>query len=121
MLCSNRILEDVFVTDKGAVRQCNNKNCYWLDFKGKETRLKIGDLFYFKKRIDQIDIDKMLHDPSRSSDFEIIMPFRIERCFVLSVQDILHLREILAGAKFMIELNSQIKSCFNKGAYLALV
>nr|WP_256959507.1 hypothetical protein [Sphingobacterium sp. JB170] len=61
----------------------------------------------------------MINDTSRTSDFEVIMPHRTERCFILSVQDILNLREILSGAKFMIELNSDVKKILRKeGVFL---
>ncbi len=118
MFCKNVKLEDVFESEYGAVRQCNNKNCYWLYFNGTQTKFTVRDLFLFKNRVDQINIEKMLTDSSVSCDFEIIMPFRTERCFVLSVCDIVRLKELLKGAKFMIELNSEIKSCLNRGLYI---
>lgn len=113
-------MAEVFKTEHGAIWQCNHQNCFWLDFNNTRTLFKISDLFAFKKRIDQIDLNRMIEDPSPASDYEIIMPFRTERCFILSVNDILHLRELLSGAKFMIQLNSEVKSCLNRGSYLAI-
>ncbi|WP_140938249.1 DUF6686 family protein [Sphingobacterium lumbrici] len=121
MICPLANVEEVFKTEHGAVYQCSRKNCYWLDFNGTTTAFKVGDFFMFKKRIDSIDIEAMLNDSSRSSDFEIVMPFRTERCFILSPQDILNLREILAGAKFMLELNRSIKQALRHGHYSAIV
>ncbi len=37
-----------------------------------------------------------------------------------AVQDILKLKEVLSGAKFMIELNSEIKACLQSKALLAI-
>ena len=114
MICPLAHVEEVFRTSHGAVYQCSRKNCYWLEFQDTTTAFKISDFFLFKKRIDAMDIARMLADTARSADFEIIMPHRTERCFILSVQDILNLKEILAGAKFMIELNSEIKRALRK-------
>lgn len=119
MICPLAHVEEVFQTSNGAVYQCSRKNCYWLEFNDTTTAFKVSDFFLFKKRIDAIDVASMLADTSRSSDFAIIMPHRTERCFILSVQDILNLREILAGAKFMIELNSEVKKMLRKDAVLA--
>lgn len=119
MICPLANVEEVFKTEQGAVYQCSRKNCYWLEFSDSTTSFGVTDFFNFKKRIDAIDLDQMLNDPSRSADYEIIMPFRTERCFILNAEDIINLRDILAGAKFMLELNGQIKSFLRRGAVLA--
>lgn len=118
VVCPLANVEEVFQTRRGAVYQCSRKNCYWLEFDNTTTAFKVSDFFLFKKRIDAINVESMLTDASRTSDFEIIMPHRTERCFILSVPDILDLREILAGAKFMIELNSEVKRILRKDAVL---
>lgn len=119
MICPLAHVEEVFKTENGAVYQCSRKNCYWLEFQGSTTSFRVSDFLNFKKKIDDIDLEKMLVDSSRSSDFEIVMPFRTERCFLLTIQDIINLREILSGAKFIIELNGQVKSILRRGAVLA--
>lgn len=119
MICPLANVEEVFKTDNGAVYQCSRKNCYWLEFQNSTTSFRVSDFFNFKKTIDTIDLDNMIEDSSRSSDFEIIMPYRTERCFILSVQDIIYLREVLSGAKFMIEFNGQVKTILRRGAVLS--
>lgn len=118
MICPLAHVEEVFKTDNGSVYQCSRKNCYWLEFQDSTTSFSVSDFFNFKKSIDAIDVEKMLIDASRSSDYEIVMPFRTDRCFLLTIEDILNLREILAGAKFMLELNGQIKSFLRRGSVL---
>lgn len=119
MICPLANVEEVFQTGVGAVYQCSRQNCYWLEFQGTTTSFSVSDFFSFKKRIDAIDVASMLCDTSRSADFELIMPYRTDRCFILSVQDILDLREILSGAKFMIELNGEIRSIMRRGSVFA--
>lgn len=119
MICPLANVEEVFKTAEGAVYQCSRKNCYWLEFLDATTSFTVSDFFNFKKRIDAIDLELMLSDASRAADFEIIMPFRTDRCFILAAEDVLNLREVLAGAKFMLELNGQIKTIMRRGAVLA--
>lgn len=111
MICPFANFEEIFQTAHGAVYQCSRKNCYWLDFQGVTTAFQVRDFLFFKKRIDQIDVERMLNDSSRTFDFEILMPFRTDRIFILTVADVLQLRELLKGAKFMIELNSEVRRC----------
>ncbi|MEJ5053761.1 hypothetical protein [Sphingobacterium sp. MYb382] len=118
MVCPLAEVEEVFSSVHGAVYQCSRKNCYWLEFNETTTAFKVSDFFLFKKRIDSINVEAMLADTSRTSDFELVMPHRTDRCFMLSVQDILNLREILAGSKFMIEFNSELKKLLRRDAVL---
>ena len=109
MICSQ--VNEVFISEHGAVYQCSKKNCYWLEFKGERSSFKVTDFLRFKEEVDGIDIDSLLTNPSRSADFTILMPYRCNRCFLLTALDILNLRDLLAGARFMIELNSLLSVC----------
>lgn len=120
MICPLANFEEVYFTDHGAVYQCSRQNCYWLEFAGTTTAFKVGDFLAFKKRIDSIDISEMIVNPSRTADFTIVMPFRTPRCFVLDVSDVLNLRELLDGAKFMITLNSVVNECLRGSRTVAL-
>ncbi|MVZ62040.1 hypothetical protein [Sphingobacterium humi] len=119
MICPLANVEEVFQTDYASVFQCSRRNCYWLEFQGNTTSFTVRDFLAFKKKIDDVDVERMLVNAARTFDYEIIMPFRTERCFILSVEEVLQLREVLAGAKFMIELNSEIKKCLQIGAVMA--
>ena len=119
-ICPLTHVEEVFKTETGAIYQCSRKNCYWMEFSGSTTSFSVSDFFKFKKTIDAIDIEEMLTDTARSSDFTLVMPYRTERCFLLAVQDILNLRDLLDGAKFMIELNSEIKACLRRSQVTVL-
>jgi hypothetical protein len=109
MICSQ--LNELFKSEHGAVYQCSKNNCYWLEFKGEASSFKVADFLRFKRNVDSIDLDTLLTDPSRSADYTILMPYRCNRCFLLTAIDIISLRELLAGARFMIELNSLLSVC----------
>lgn len=112
MPCPFAQLNELYSTSLGTVSQCNNQNCYWLEFGGKQTSFRVSDFLAFKKEVDAIDLDAMLKDPSPGADYVILMPLRNPHCFVLDVYDILALRELLDGAKFVIALNSLMRSNF---------
>lgn len=118
MICPLANVEEVFQTENGAVYQCSRKNCYWLEFQNSTTSFSVSDFFAFKKNVDAINVEQMLTDSSRTADFEILMPFRTERCFLLSVEDILNLRDLLAGAKFMLKLNGEINTILRRDRVL---
>lgn|SRR5690606_5784861 len=111
MVCSSVTTIEVYGTAYGSVTQCNQRNCYLLEFGGERTRFKVGDFLSFKKKIDRIDLEAMLTDPSPGADYAVVMAVGTGRCFLLSVTEVIALRELLNGAKFMIELNCLIRSC----------
>lgn len=112
MICPLASVEEVFTTSQGAVYQCSRKNCYWLEFQGNTTAFKVSDFFVFKRSVDQIDVEAMLNNSSRSFDFELIMPFRTERCFLLSVEDVLDLRDRSYGSMRICSCSPRIYSLY---------
>lgn len=106
-----KYISEVFKNEHGAVYQCNVNNCYWLDFKGEQTSFKVNDFLRFKESIDQLDVEAMLVSADRSADFTLLMPFRSNRCFLLTALEVVNLRELLSAARFMIELNSVLSVC----------
>ncbi|MDB5263757.1 MAG: hypothetical protein JWQ14_3040 [Adhaeribacter sp.] len=109
--CKN--LEEIFRTPHGAVYQCNRANCFWLEFAGGISAFKASDFLHLKKQVEQIDVPEMVQNTARMADIVILNPFRSERCFVLTVTDVLNLRELLQGAKVMLDLNSMLYDCLH--------
>ncbi|MFN6943417.1 MAG: hypothetical protein ACK4ND_00610 [Cytophagaceae bacterium] len=99
---------ELFSTANGIVYQSNKSNRLVVEFNGDSTSFTIPCFFCLKKMVDSIDLEAMVSDPSPSADFEIIAPCGSDRCYVLSVQGVLDFRELLAGARAMLELNSII-------------
>ena len=101
-------LSEIFRTEFGAVFQCNRYNVYWIEFAGGFSSFTFNDFFHLKQSVEAIDLQAMAEDPSRFADVVVLMPHRSDRCFVLTLTDVIHFRELLQGAKAMIELNSII-------------
>ncbi|MFZ6008920.1 MAG: hypothetical protein ACOYXT_01130 [Bacteroidota bacterium] len=99
-------LKEIFRTENGCVYQCDKKLCFWVDFGGYMTPYKIPCFYSLKKLVDSIDLDAMVLDAAKSSDIEIISPCGSERCYVLDFAGVIEFKELLSGAKVMLELNS---------------
>lgn len=107
-------LIEIYRTPFGAVHQSNRDHHYVLEFGGTSSAFKVRDFFLFKQRVEQINLDEMIQNPSRGADICLLMPFYTDRCFVLTVNDVLNLLEILSGASFMINLNSMVQETLQR-------
>ena len=104
----SRQFKEIYRTPNGCVYQCDRKRCFAIDFGGYLTEYKFPCFFALKKLIDKIDLEAMAMDPSKSSDVEIISPCGSERCYVLTLPELIEFKDLLAGARVMLQLNSII-------------
>lgn len=104
-------LVEIFSSASGSVYQCNKTNCYILEYSGIATSFKTANFLDFVKQVKSIDIEKMIFSNSAVTDVAILMPPYCDRCFVLTLQDLLNLKELLYGAKFNLQLNSVLNTC----------
>ena len=105
MLLSAQFRE-IYRTPNGCVYQCDKKGCFGVDFGGYMTEYKMPCFFSLKRQLDLIDVEAMALNPARASDIEIISPCGNERCYVLTLPELLEFRELLCGARVMLQLNS---------------
>ncbi len=101
-----KCLTEIFSTSFGSVFQCDNEQRFYVEFTGVRTGFKVQGFLKLKKQIDNIDVEAMLQNPCRAADFAMINLPGYDRFFVLSLSDIIRLKELLAGATVMLELNS---------------
>lgn len=104
-------LVEIYANEAGAVYQCDRKNRLMLFFNGTLNVLKVDTFLRLRKVVASIDLEQMAANPSRSSDFEIVSVCGCERCFILSLTELHALRDLLAGAKFSLELNRLLHEC----------
>ena len=98
--------KEIYSTTNGSVYQCDRKRCFAVDFGGYITEYKLPCFFALKKLVDSIDLERMALNPSKSSDIEIISPCGTERCYVLTLSQLIEFKELLSGARVMLQLNS---------------
>ncbi|MFC6997162.1 hypothetical protein [Rufibacter roseus] len=110
-------LHELFRTAFGAVYQCNRYNCYFVEFAGGISPFKVADFLDLKQHVDAINVAEMAKNPARAADVYVLMPNRSERCFVLTLTEVLRFQELLQGAKAMMALNSILHECLYSPAY----
>ena len=108
---------EVFRTECGSVSQCNKTNSYILEFGGSTSSFKATDFIDFIKRVKALDLEGLILSSSTVTDVAVLMPPYSERCFVLTLTDILNLKDLLLGAKFTLHLNSVIWDCLHPHLY----
>lgn len=99
-------LLELFRTAYGAVYQCNRYNCFFVEFAGGISPFKVADFLDLRQHVDAINVAEMAKNSARAADVHVLMPARSERCFVLTLPDVLRFQELLQGAKAMLCLNS---------------
>ena len=104
-------LTEVFRTTAGVVYQCDREECWHVDFGGKVARFNYSCLVRLKKAVENISIEKMLLDPAKDNDFEIISISACDHFYVLSAIEVLAFKELLQGTFVMFKLNHLVKDC----------
>lgn len=102
---------ELFSTSKGAVYQCDRANKLILSFWGSLTPMSARDFQLFRRMIQTIDVRQMALSTADADDVEIVTMPQSDRCHVLTLCDVIHLRDLLNGTFAMIELNSMLREC----------
>lgn len=113
MKLKQNALQEIYRTEHGVVYQCNHRNCLQIEFAGGTSSFKVHDFFSLKTSVEAIDVEEMAFNATRAADIAIIMPLHSERCFVLTLTEVLNFRELLQGAKAMLVLNSMVYECLH--------
>lgn len=98
--------KELYSTLNGSLCQDNHRGLLVLEWYGRRSLLKLPCFFSLRKLVNGIDIKQMLSNPASSCDVEILNPCGCDRCFVLSIPDVLEFQDLINGAKAMMELNS---------------
>lgn len=104
-------MQELYANSYGRVSQCDKSRSLVIDFLGTSTHYKITCFIALKRQIDAIDVELMLLSNQPSDDCVIVSPCSCERVYVLDVVQLLGLKDLLAGAKCMLELNSILHEC----------
>ena len=100
---------DVFSTKYGAIYQCDSERCWYVDFAGKVAKFDYRCLLKLKKAVYNVNIEEQLLKTTRDPDVEIIFICACDHCYILSLLQIIALKEILEGTFVMLQLNNIIQ------------
>lgn len=99
------VMTEVFCTARGSSYQSDRENCWYIDFAGKLARFDYRNLIKLKKSVYAVDIEAKLLKSDRTADLEIVFICACDHCYVLSILEIIALKELLQGTFVMLELN----------------
>ena len=101
--------KEVYRNRLGCIYQDDRHKCYILEYNGHTTTLSVNCFFHLKKQFDQIDIAAVVNNLSLSADITIIAPHSCDRVFALTLSELLEIKDLFAGARVMLELNSIVQ------------
>lgn len=107
------IFTEVFKTINGAIYQNDAERCWYVDFAGKLAKFDYRCLLKLRKAVYHIDIEQRLLDSTLSPNLEIIFICACDHCYVLTLLQIIALKEILEGTFVMFELNHILHNTLN--------
>jgi hypothetical protein len=99
----------LFQTEHAQLVQSDSREKFGLTIFGEQIEFRICELIAFKRKIEQIDLVRLLSD--ESPDIEIVHLIPCDKVFLLDVRLVLELKSLMAGAFAMLELNSIIHKC----------
>lgn len=99
-------LKELYRNDLGCIYQSDSCNKLAIEFGGSISYLNIPCFLCFSKQVNEIDLPAMANN--LDSDIEIFTPCSCERCFILNLREAYYLKDLMQGAKVMLELNSII-------------
>jgi hypothetical protein len=101
-------MTEVFSTSRGAIYQHDAERCWYVDFAGKLAKFDYRCLLKLRKAVYNVDIEQVLLKSDKTADLEIIFICACDHTYVLTLVQIIALKEILEGTFVMLELNNII-------------
>ena len=108
---------ELYVNQHGGVYQCDKTNRICVHFADTVTRFRIDNFLNFKKLVDGVDIHTMIFDLSDACDHELIDLPNASKKIKLTLCEIIHLRELLDGAKFSLYVNEFLAEILHEPAF----
>lgn len=103
------MIHEIYHTANGKMFQNDADNHFYLEYKGKEYRMVVCSLIAFKAKLDQMNIEEMLLTDASINSVEIIPLCNKEHLLVLTLAEIIELKDLISGTLVMLELNSIVQ------------
>ena len=100
---------DVFSNKAGAIYQSDAERCWYVDFAGKVAKFDYRCLLKLKKAVYNVNIEAKLLDSSKDPDVEIIFICACDHTYILTLLQIIALKDLLQGTFVMLDLNNIIQ------------
>lgn len=107
-------MHSIFQTANGEILQSDAENCFYLHYKGNHYKLNACTLIAFKTKLDALNIEELLLSDASSNSVEIISLCNRDRVLVLTLDEVIEMKELVPGALVMMELNSIVHQRINR-------
>lgn len=97
---------ELYRNKKGAVYQCEDTHRFMVEFAGTQTFFTFQQFKDFRRTVSQINLNVMLERIERAFDIELLYLPQNDQIYKLEICEIYYLKDLLAGAKAFLELNS---------------
>lgn len=108
---------EVFSTTQGAIFQSDEDRCWYVNFAGKLAKFDYRCLLKLKKAVYNVNIEQKLLSSAKDPDLEIIFICACDHTYILSILQIIALKELLEGTFVMLQLNSIIHDKLYRAAF----
>ncbi|TAF67401.1 MAG: hypothetical protein EAZ55_03540 [Cytophagales bacterium] len=98
--------KEIFQTTQGAIKQLEGKNEFSITFRNNSLLLNTRNFLFFSKHIKAIDLKACFLDEEKGSELFILHLPTIEVCWVLSLAELVWLKELIAGTQAMLDLEN---------------
>ncbi|MEP2026547.1 MAG: hypothetical protein ABJH98_01655 [Reichenbachiella sp.] len=103
------MIHEIYHTANGKVLQNDKDNRFYLEYKGKEYRMAVCALIAFKTKLDQLNVEEMLLSDASFDALEIMPLCNREHLLVLTLDEIIEMKDLIPGTLVMLELNSIVQ------------
>jgi len=98
----------LYQTKKGTVIQDDGTCQFILEFQGRKTLFKVSEFLQFKKTLDEINLADLFLGEGTGIDVQIIHYRGSDHFFVLTLCELVALKDLMHGAMTMIALNRMV-------------
>lgn len=99
-------MTELYSNKLGAVYQDDEKHQLLIEFSGTSTSLNLPCFLCLKNAVDQLDLESMADDTG--AGIEIVTSCGCDRCYIVDLASAFYFKDLLTGAKVMMQLNSII-------------
>ncbi len=110
-------LHELYRTAKGFTQQCDLTNRIILNFGEQVIAFRYLDFVSFRRKVDRVNLHDMIFNLDDAYDFEVIEAPKSNQQLVLTLCDLVQLRDLLSGTQFALDLNSMLHEALYTYAY----
>lgn len=97
-------LTELYSTDKGKTYQNDLTNTIEIHFKEFNWNFSVSDFLIFRKNINAVEVKDFIFNLSDDFDFVSVNHVKLSSAVTLTLCDLIHLRDLLDGTRFALEL-----------------